>query len=71
MDTKSFHFSLVLEDVVENTLSDGVKVVLVDLIEHGVDQILNSFFFDGMEISWDELDDMGQPVLSDWGDHIN
>ena len=71
LDTKSFHFSLVLEDVVEDTLSDGVKVVLVDLIEHGVDQILNSLFFDGMEISWDELDDMGQPVLSDWGDHIN
>ena len=42
---KSFHIRFVLEDIVKNALSNRVGVVLVDLIMHGVDQVLDSFLF--------------------------
>jgi hypothetical protein len=53
LDAKSFHFSFIFEDVVKDALSDAVEVVLVNLIEHGVNQILDSLFLNSMEISRD------------------
>jgi hypothetical protein len=71
LDTKSLHFSFVFEDVIQDALSDGVEVVLVDLIKHCVNEVLNSFLLNGMEISWNELDDESEPVLSDCCNDIN
>ena len=65
LDSKSLHFLLVFKDVVEDALSNGVEVVFVDLVKHGVDQVLDSLFLDGVKVTWDELNNVSQPVLSD------
>lgn len=71
LDTKSLHLTLILQDVVKDALSDGVEVVLVDFVQHGVDQVLNLLLFNGVQITRDELDDVSQPVLSNGSNNIN
>jgi hypothetical protein len=71
LDSKSLHFGFVLEDVVENRLADTVKVILVDFVKHGVDHVLDALFFDVVEISRDELDDVSEPVLADRCDDVH
>ena len=71
LDAKSLHLLLILEDVIKDALSDRIEIVLVDFIEHGIDQVLDSLLLDGVKIPRNQLDDVCQPVLSDWSNHVN
>jgi hypothetical protein len=71
LDTKSLHLTLVLQYIVKDALSDGVEVVLVDFIQHRVNQVLDLFLLNSMKISRDELNDVSQPVLSNGSNNIN
>ena len=71
LDTETLLLIFVLKDVVKNGLAHTVEVVFVDLVEHGVNEILNTLLLDGMEVSWNKLDDVGEPVLSDGCNDIN
>jgi hypothetical protein len=64
LDAKTFHLSFVLEDVVEDALSDRVEIIFVDFIQHCVNEVFNTFLLNSVKVTRDELDDVGQPVLS-------
>ena len=71
LDSKSLHLVLILQDVVQDGLADTVEVILVDLVEHGVDKLFNSLLVDSVKVARDQLNDMGEPVLTDGGDHVD
>lgn len=48
LDSKTLHFRFILQNVVKDTLSNGVEVVFVDFIEHGINQVLNALLLDSV-----------------------
>jgi hypothetical protein len=71
LDSKTLHFVFVFQNVVQNRFSNAVKIVFVDFVQHAVEKLLNAVLFNGMEVAWDQLNDVRQPVLSDRRDHID
>jgi len=71
LDAKTPHLVLVLKDVVKDRLAHAIEVVFVDLIQHRVDKVLNTFLVDSVKVTRDQLNDMGKPVLADGSNHID
>jgi hypothetical protein len=58
LDAKSSHLIVILQNVVKNAFPNRVEVILIDLIQHGIDQVFNPVFLDCMQVSWYQLNNM-------------
>jgi hypothetical protein len=71
LQAEPFHIGRVLDNVLQDAPFLRVDVVVVDIFQHGVDQLLNALSFDGVNVARHQLYDVGQPVLADWRDRID
>ena len=71
LDAKPLHLIFIFQDVVEDRLAHAVKVVLVDLVQHRVDQVLDSLFLNGMQVPRNEFYDVSEPVLTDRSNDVD